>query len=89
MSIESQNLLANFDSLPAADQRWVAAEIARRVDATAEAGGEELGGKNRTPAYKLGTEEWIKRFHAWASRQKLRNPNLDDSREAMYEGCGE
>ena len=88
MSTESQNLLANFVALPRADRLWVADEITRLV-AIEEMGSEKPGSEDKTPAYKLDAHEWKQRFHAWADKQRLRNALVDDSRESIYEGCGE
>lgn len=83
MSTEAQNLLANYQALPPADQQFVAAAINRQAD-------DSIADEDLSPGEQLATEELIKRFHAWAySHPAIRNPNLDDSREAMYEGCGE
>lgn len=38
---------------------------------------------NETP------EEWTARFTAWAASHPSTNPAIDDSRESIYEGCGE
>lgn len=35
------------------------------------------------------TEERVARFLAWVDSHESRNPNVDDSRESIYEGCGE
>lgn len=34
----------------------------------------------------LPPEEWIREFTAWARSHRPRNPNVDDSRESIYEG---
>ena len=44
---------------------------------------------------RLSREEWQRRFNDWMAQIDARAPiypsgfKLDDSREAMYEGCGE
>ena len=35
------------------------------------------------------TIEWVARWRAWADSRPARVVNLDDSRESIYEGCGE
>ncbi len=34
-------------------------------------------------------EERLTKLREWMSRPRPGNPNLDDSRESIYEGCGE
>ncbi len=42
------------------------------------------------PAPRTETaEEWVARFTAWVDSHISRNPNMDDSRESIYDGCGE
>ncbi|WP_442484942.1 hypothetical protein [Aeoliella sp. SH292] len=83
MSTEAQNLIANFQALPLAEQQYVAEAIIRQSH-------DSVADEDLTTGEPLTSEELIKRFHAWAySHPAIRNPNLDDSREAMYEGCGE
>lgn len=37
----------------------------------------------------LPPDEWVREFRKWARSHKTRSPNLDDSRETIYEGRGE
>ena len=37
----------------------------------------------------LPPDEWIDAFHTWSRKQRAGNPNMDDSRESIYEGRGE
>lgn len=99
MSTNAQSLIASFDSLSPDEQREVAAEIVRRApqpEAHPVESGESAAPCPVAPSAEeeetdiLPPDEWVKRFRAWArSHPSIRNPNLDDSREAMYEGCGE
>jgi hypothetical protein len=34
---------------------------------------------------RRSADEWIREFHDWVSRQKSRNPNVDDRRESIYD----
>lgn len=34
-------------------------------------------------------EEWSRRFRAWVESHPKRDIEFDDSRESIYEGCGE
>src|ERR1017187_1308936 len=58
----------------------------------------ELAAKNngaQPPASAPAFDEWKKRFDAWMARVQTRASRyppgfvLDDSRESIYEGCGE
>ena len=33
--------------------------------------------------------EWVSELHAWAASHEKREIHMDDSRESIYEGCGE
>jgi hypothetical protein len=37
-----------------------------------------------TSSPPLSPEEWLRRFDAWVSDHKSRNPRLDDSRDSIY-----
>jgi hypothetical protein len=37
----------------------------------------------------LSAEEWVAKFRAWVDSQPRRDVIADDSRESIYEGCGE
>jgi hypothetical protein len=41
------------------------------------------------PAPPQTAEEWIAALRAWVSAQPYRELTVDDSRESIYEGCGE
>ena len=41
------------------------------------------------PTPPQSAEEWIATLRAWAASQPNRQITMDDSREAIYEGCGE
>lgn len=53
----------------------------------------EYPGPNGTPPddpSKLSYAEWKARFDAWINRPRPPGPAfVDDSRESIYEGCGE
>jgi hypothetical protein len=34
-------------------------------------------------------EEWVDRWRAWVASHPRRELTMDDSRESIYEGCGE
>jgi uncharacterized protein (DUF1778 family) len=38
---------------------------------------------------RLSTEQWVARWHAWTARFPALGHIADDSRESIYEGCGE
>ena len=37
----------------------------------------------------LSAEEWVAAWRAWVSSHPYRELTMDDSRDAIYEGCGE
>ena len=41
------------------------------------------------PPPPLSTEEWLAAWRAFVSSRPYREISMDDSREAIYEGCGE
>ena len=45
---------------------------------------EKLEEQNGTTAEPLPYEQWRADFRSWIVRQKSRNPQFDDSREAIY-----
>ena len=55
----------------------------------------ESSGNRRAPSTELSIEEWKKGFEAWMKEVQARAHRyppgfvLDDSRESIYEGCGE
>jgi hypothetical protein len=42
-----------------------------------------------TTSESLSPDEWIEQFHQWSRRPRIGNPNVDDSRDSIYEGRGE
>ncbi len=101
MSADALSLLSSFDALPAGEQCQFAAQVIRRIasaeppplsgDDLAQAADELLVAMERSEEGNLlPYEEWAKKFREFTRSQPLiRNPNLDDSRESIYEGCGE
>ena len=69
--------------------RQSAAETGKTPEALAlEALDEKLAceeGVHETPS----PGEWLRQFDAWVGELKSRNPNVDDSRDSIYEGRGE
>ena len=41
------------------------------------------------PSPPLSTEEWLAAWRAFVSSRPYREITVDDSRDAIYEGCGE
>jgi hypothetical protein len=41
------------------------------------------------PPAPQSAEEWVAALRAWVSAQPYRELTVDDSRDAIYEGCGE
>lgn len=41
------------------------------------------------PVRELTAEEWIADLRAWAASHPARDITVDDSRDSIYEGCGE
>ena len=41
------------------------------------------------PTPKQSAEEWVAELRAWAASHPVRQLSMDDSRDAIYEGCGE
>ena len=37
----------------------------------------------------LPPDKWVEEFHKWSRKPRAGNPNMDDSRESIYEGRGE
>lgn len=89
MSAESQHILASFEALPLADQQFVAAEIAERISNATRSEPVGVDGGDDETLSEQEIEARLARLHEWISKQKPRNPNLDDSRESIYEGCAE
>jgi len=100
MSTDSQNILSNFNALPEFEQREVAAEILRRAsqwdngpltDKQLAQGADELFVEldQRGEGDLLPPDEWIAEFHRWTRSHTIHNPNLDVSRESIYDGRGE
>ena len=50
---------------------------------------EQMSNGSPGEADLLPPDEWIEEFHKWTGRRRVGNPNLDDSRESIYEGRGE
>ncbi len=54
---------------------------------------ESMGSNDAKPAKQRGeqltTEEWIAEWRAWVASHKPVHHFVDDSRESIYEGCGE
>ena len=46
---------------------------------------EKLGEPAEGSTGDLSYEQWSSKFHAWIARQRSRNPNVDDSRESIYD----
>jgi hypothetical protein len=42
-----------------------------------------------TPAPQKSADEWIPEWRTWAASHPRRELTVDDSRESIYEGCGE
>jgi hypothetical protein len=42
-----------------------------------------------TPALQKSAEQWIAELRAWVESRPRRELTMDDSRESIYEGCGE
>lgn len=41
------------------------------------------------PAANRSAEQWVAEMRAWAASRPRRELTMDDSRESIYEGCGE
>lgn len=72
----------------------VPAEVAEQLRRAADLAREPLDSylrrlAEREAAEAKKTAEWIARWEAWAASRPARGVNVDDSREAIYEGCGE
>ncbi len=62
----------------------------RELVASLRAGDSSANGTPTDDPSKLSYEEWKKRFDAWINRPRPPGPAfVDDSRESIYEGCGE
>ena len=91
MSTEAQAFIESFRALPQATQREVEVEILNSV-AKRNLGNQQHAEENPQvsegveKANSLEAEQWVRSFRAWADSHKLRNPNVDCSRESIYEG---
>jgi hypothetical protein len=63
-----------------AAERGVPLEELARTVLEREAGG---------PAVPKSAEQWIAELRAWTESRPRRELTMDDSRESIYEGCGE
>lgn len=43
---------------------------------------------NGPPSQTLSADEWLSSFRAWSRKSRKGNPNLDDSRESIYDDRG-
>lgn len=100
MSTDALNLLASFAALPSADQQAVAAEIARLAvpsgnDASADVNTDQRQGAVVDPSAieetssddgeLLPYDQWIVELRKWGRSHTIHNPNLDVSRESIYD----
>ena len=63
-----------------------------REDVLAEAirllrGSQDANGAS--PADEWEADDWIEKFHEWSRKPRVGNAQLDDGRDAIYEGRGE
>jgi hypothetical protein len=42
-----------------------------------------------SPTADLSAETWVAEWRAWAAGHPMRDLSVDDSRDSIYEGCGE
>jgi hypothetical protein len=62
---------------------------AERGVALEELAREVLEREATMPHPERSAEQWVAELRAWAASQPKRELTVDDSRESIYEGCGE
>ncbi len=99
MSTDAMSLLTSFAALPSADQQAVAAAIVRlaapsgnKSTADVNAGqlqGESIEGSDLAETNNddelLPYDQWIVELRKWGRSHTIHNPNLDVSRESIYD----
>lgn len=89
MSTDAQNLLASFDALPADEKQVVAAAIAAKcAGSDVQRAGDSATSSDEAAEPRLTGQAWAVEFQKWARSHDNYNPNVDTSRESIYEGRG-
>jgi hypothetical protein len=88
MSTDASIVLSNFASLPFADQQIVAAEIARLAGGLRSNESTEISVDQPVEPEVDGLlpyEQWIVEFRKWGRSHTKHNPNVDASRDSIYD----